>query len=295
MARIRTVKPELFRHEILFELERETGLPIRLSFIGLFTVADRDGLFKWRPRSIGSEILPYDDIDFSRVLDALATRGFVQKYEVNGEEYGCICKFKDHQHINNKEADSILPKPSTGAPSIVKFDASATREPRVSHAPEGEGKGKERKGKEIEKINKKEKSEKTIFGFEEFWNAYPSDGKKSKQKAIAAFKKINPDASILATMLDALQAQIAERDAMTKAGVSFIPSWKHAATWLNGHCWQDEVKSPREVREDKALAVRQVATPRKLTPLEQFKLRQQERLTERVTDGRVIDGTLEDA
>ena len=31
MSRIRTVKPELFKHEELFDLERETGLPIRIS------------------------------------------------------------------------------------------------------------------------------------------------------------------------------------------------------------------------------------------------------------------------
>lgn len=144
-----------------------------------------------------------------------------------------------------------------------------------------------------EKINKKEKP---IFGFEEFWDCYPAEGKKSKQKALAAFKKINPDASILATMLNALEAQKAERDAMTINGVSFIPSWKHATTWLNGHCWEDEVKTSTQIEmENKALAVRQVAAPRKLTEFEKFKLKQQQRLAEQLTDGRVIDGSLENA
>ena len=46
MARIRTVKPELFRHEELFLPEKESGLPLRLSLIGLFTVADTKGRFK---------------------------------------------------------------------------------------------------------------------------------------------------------------------------------------------------------------------------------------------------------
>lgn len=35
MARIRTIKPEFFLHDELFELEKETGLPVRLTFIGL--------------------------------------------------------------------------------------------------------------------------------------------------------------------------------------------------------------------------------------------------------------------
>ena len=101
MARIRTVKPELFKHEELFELEEQTGLPIRIAFVGLFTCCDREGRFKWRPRALKLDVLPYDMVDFSRVLDALTTRGFVVKYEVDGEVFGEIPSFKRHQTINN--------------------------------------------------------------------------------------------------------------------------------------------------------------------------------------------------
>ncbi len=90
MARIRTVKPELFRHEGLYDLETELGIPVRLAWIGLFTIADREGRFKWRPRAIKAEVLPYDDVDFSRVLDALVTRGFLVRYTHAGNEYGWI-------------------------------------------------------------------------------------------------------------------------------------------------------------------------------------------------------------
>lgn len=148
MGRIRTVKPELFKHEDLFELELETGLPIRLAFIGLFTCCDRAGRFKWRPRSLKLDVLPYDECDFSRVLDALVTRGFVQKYEVNGEKYGVIPTFDKHQIINNRESESDLPGPEE---SQDKSDIS-TRGSRVSDASttRHEGKGKEGKGKEEE-------------------------------------------------------------------------------------------------------------------------------------------------
>lgn len=144
MARIRTVKPELFSHEDLFDAEVETGLPLRLAFIGLFTCCDREGRFKWRPRTLKSNVLPHDDIDFSRVLDALVTRGFVVKYAVDGKEYGVIPTFTDHQVINNRESPSEIPPPN----EINNIDASGTRQPRVDHAPSGEGKGKEGKGKE---------------------------------------------------------------------------------------------------------------------------------------------------
>lgn len=154
MARIRTVKPEFFRHEGLFELERETGLPIRLAFAGLWTAADKEGRFKWAPRSLKLDCLPFDDCDFSRVLDALRTRGCVVKYVCDGREFGYIPSWADHQIINNRESASVLPEPTKD--SIESM--TSTREARVDHATgtrhgnfQGEGKGKEGKGKEGER------------------------------------------------------------------------------------------------------------------------------------------------
>ena len=64
MARIRTVKPSLFRNEELFNSEKETGLPLRIAFAGLFTAADRDGRFAWKPKELKLDCLPHDDVDF---------------------------------------------------------------------------------------------------------------------------------------------------------------------------------------------------------------------------------------
>lgn len=109
MARIRTIKPEFFRHEGLYEAELKTGLPLRLSFAGLWTSCDREGRFKWKPRALKLDVLPYDEIDFVRVLDALVTHGFIVKYENNGEEFGCVPSWNLHQVINNRESASNLP------------------------------------------------------------------------------------------------------------------------------------------------------------------------------------------
>ncbi|MEC9345507.1 MAG: hypothetical protein VYB54_04720 [Pseudomonadota bacterium] len=146
MARIRTIKPDFFRHEGLFDLEQETGLPVRLAFAGLWTVADKKGRFEWRPRRIKTEVMPYDDVDFSRVLDALATRGYVVRYSVDGVEYAYIPSWERHQAINNRERDSDLPSPSED----VDCKEELTRHPRVERASstrqcnyqgEGEGEG----------------------------------------------------------------------------------------------------------------------------------------------------------
>lgn len=151
MARIRTIKPEFFKHETLFDAEQETGMPLRVAFAGLWTVCDREGRFEWRPRAIKTDVLPYDDIDFSRVLDALATRGFVVRYRVDGKEYGLVPGFSRHQVINNRETESRLPAPV----ERIDFDEQSTREARVNDASvtrhdlaQAEGKGREGKGKE---------------------------------------------------------------------------------------------------------------------------------------------------
>ncbi len=158
MARIRTVKPDLFRHEALFEAEQETSLPLRLVFIGLFCCCDREGRFEWRPRKLKLDVLPYDDIEFSRVLDALPTRGFIVKYEVSGVDYGCIPSFSRHQVINNRERASEYPDLAAGnvllAGDSLDYSELTERDSRVTDASttrEGnaqeEGKGKEGKGK----------------------------------------------------------------------------------------------------------------------------------------------------
>lgn len=149
MARIRTVKPELFKHEDLYDLEASTGLPIRVAFIGLFTCCDKQGRFKWRPRTLKLDVLPHDEVDFSRVLDALGTRGFVRKYEVDGEEYGVIPTFSKHQVINNRESESEIPEPDESS----YISMASTREARVDDAmtTRTQGRGREGKGKEEER------------------------------------------------------------------------------------------------------------------------------------------------
>ena len=112
MARIRTIKPDFFKHEGLFDAELETGLPLRLAFAGLWTQCDREGRFAWRPRKLKSDVLPYDDVDFSRVLNAFVEHGFVERYEADGQAYGVIPSWDKHQVVNSREAKSVIPAPS---------------------------------------------------------------------------------------------------------------------------------------------------------------------------------------
>ena len=144
--RIRTIKPEFYLHADLYQAEVETELPLRVAFSGLWCAADREGRFKWRPMQLGAQILPYDGIEFSRVLHALTTRAFVVRYRVGDEWFGFIPSFKKHQVINNREKPSEIPDVT----EAQEVDASTTREAREGHAGKAEGKGREgnKEGKE---------------------------------------------------------------------------------------------------------------------------------------------------
>lgn len=68
--------------------------------------------------------------------------------------------------------------------------------------------------------------------FEKFWSTYPR--KTAKQAALKAFRKINPDADLLAFILKSIAAHTQTEQWRRDV----IP---HAATWLNHRRWEDEL------------------------------------------------------
>lgn len=105
MARIRTIKPEFFRHEGLQDLERNhPGRYPMLVFSGLWLVADKLGHFEWKPRSLKLDILPFLDFDMEKTLELLRSFSYLRKYEDCGKLYGEVANFARHQRISGKEA-----------------------------------------------------------------------------------------------------------------------------------------------------------------------------------------------
>ena len=75
--------------------------------------------------------------------------------------------------------------------------------------------------------------------FEDFWTFYrkhvpPGSNAGSRQKAIRAWDKLEPDSKLVDEMMECLQAQV--RTQRWRSGVG-VP---HASTWLNGHGWEDD-------------------------------------------------------
>lgn len=92
---------------------------------------------------------------------------------------------------------------------------------------------------EKSRVEKNKESIKKITdnGFDKFWSLYPK--KCAKQDALKAFRKINPDETLLSKITEKLSLFCASED-WTKDNGKFIP---HPASWLNGHRWEDELGS----------------------------------------------------
>lgn len=107
MARARGIKPGFFTNDALVELPFST----RLLFIGLWTIADKEGRLLDRPKKIRMEIFPADDVDCEQGLTQLADKGFLLRYEVAGVRYIQVMNWRKHQNPHIKETDSQLPAP----------------------------------------------------------------------------------------------------------------------------------------------------------------------------------------
>lgn len=136
MARARNIKPSFFLNEDIVELPCEA----RLLFIGLWTLADREGRLENRPKKIKMSLFPADDINVSEQLSNISKYGFIKLYNVDNLDVIQIENFVKHQTPHGLEKDSELPdqkgiytvyfrnpknKTVTGKPLYLKHDQLA--------------------------------------------------------------------------------------------------------------------------------------------------------------------------
>lgn len=100
MARIRSVHPSLFTDEAWVSCS-----PLaRILYIGLWTDADDQGVFEWKPLQIKMRLLPGDGADATALLDELAGVDLVQPYEIDGKRLGAIRDFRKFQRPQKPNA-----------------------------------------------------------------------------------------------------------------------------------------------------------------------------------------------
>ncbi len=114
MARARNIKPSFFTNDKLADCNHAT----RLLFIGLWTIADREGRLEDRPKKIKAELMPYDDLNVDLMLNTLWQMGFIVRYKHEDKSYIHILNFKKHQNPHIKEQASTIPAPDMHGASM---------------------------------------------------------------------------------------------------------------------------------------------------------------------------------
>lgn len=128
MARARNIKPGFFTNDALGELD-----PIaRLLFIGLWTISDRAGRLEDRIKKIKATVLPYDNCNIDKQLDALEKSGFIVRYKAGTRSYIQIVNFDKHQNPHKNEPSSTIPAPDS--PHIAPVKIANNRESSIQNS-----------------------------------------------------------------------------------------------------------------------------------------------------------------
>lgn len=81
----------------------------RLLFIGLWTLADREGRLEDRPKQIKMEVFPADNVDCDALIALIEATGMLTRYEVDGKRFLQVTNFVKHQNPHRDEKASTLP------------------------------------------------------------------------------------------------------------------------------------------------------------------------------------------
>lgn len=238
MARARNIKPGFFKNENLVDLPYET----RLLFIGLWTLADREGRLEDRPKRIKMEIFPADDVNVDACLDQLQASGFILRYTVGDARYIQVLAFTKHQHPHVKEGASTIPAPGfvpTEEPEAPdEHHASPVQAPDEHHASPSESPLPITENPLPTHTDADAPDAGTGLDYSPdflaFYTAYPK--RVGKGAAWRAWKRIKPTKALQGKMIEAVQAQRNWPQWQRENG-KYIPN---PATWLNEGRWDDE-------------------------------------------------------
>lgn len=168
MARIRQIKPALYKHEGF----AACSMAARFMFPGLWGLADSQGRLEDRPKRIHAELFPYEpDVDVDALLDELARipegdhHPFVLRYEVDGRRYIQIVNFRKHQRLSGREASEKSEYP---APQRSGWEASGKTE---NPAPSRSESSRKQRGSDAEAMRTSGSLEGRIHGGTDSWSA----------------------------------------------------------------------------------------------------------------------------
>lgn len=141
MARIRSIKPEFFTSETLARV----SLSARLTFIGLWTYVDDNGVGIDNARLIGAALYPLDEDPLESLrrvqedLRQLSDVGVIARYEISGRRYLHVTNWDEHQKVSHpgKPRYPLPPKDAPKPPTSRNSHSPETLPNASGDSPEG--------------------------------------------------------------------------------------------------------------------------------------------------------------
>lgn len=215
--RSRNIKPGFFQNEHLVELDPK----VRLLFVGLWLMADRDGRLEDRPKKVKMQVFPADNWDINPMLNELAGVNLIIRYEVDSKRYISIPAWSKHQNPHVKERASTIPAPDKNSINMVPAGLIPDSLNPMPDTCTGRS------------------ATLCASDFDNWWKGYPKKVKRKSARVLWMSKK--PDVEVLI-------ADVANRianDDQWKRG--FIP---HPTTYLSQERWNDEITEARHEEDN---------------------------------------------
>ena len=189
-------------------------------WVGLITQVDDAGRGDARPAIIKGRVFPFRERlsikDIDAALQALAAKGCVSLYTVDGKPYFLFPGWVKHQRV--RDCKPKYPEPPENL-NLPQSAASCGELPQSAALIQSESESKSNPN--------------CASAFDVFWQAYPR--KTGKAAARKAFDKAKPPLDVV---LKAIEAQKHSAQWQRDNG-QYIP---YPATWLNQGRWEDEVQ-----------------------------------------------------
>lgn len=255
MARIRSVHPSLFTDEAWVSCS-----PLaRILYIGLWTDADDQGLFEWKPLQIKMRLLPGDATNTAELLAELGEAGLLAKFEHGGKPYGALKDFRRYQRPKKPNAIHPLPEAwreyvglgdpeaADGEPDPTEVELVPNPAPTPSEkSPQMEdGGGREGEGRKEPTVPRPAKPNPATDDFETAWQTYPPKGRersKSRDKTRPIWREAAKGAGGSDRLLSCVQRYV--REDQTHKGECGPPAfdrWLRDGRWEH---WLPEARGP---------------------------------------------------
>lgn len=104
MARIRSVHPGFFTDDEIATL----GDSATLFLIGLWTQADDQGIFEWKPAQLRIRLRPCKDGPVETLLSELEAANRIRQFELDGRKLGAIRNFRRYQRPKTPNALFVI-------------------------------------------------------------------------------------------------------------------------------------------------------------------------------------------